>query len=36
MTNMVKILIDDAKLMKDLAKIIDDAYKFWGETTLTN
>lgn len=35
-TNMIEILIDGKKLMKDLAKAVDDAYKFWGETTLTN
>ncbi|AHF17024.1 hypothetical protein NIASO_00450 [Niabella soli DSM 19437] len=36
MNSMVKILIDEKKLLKDLAQTIDDSYKFWGESTLLN
>jgi len=29
--SMVKVLTDDTKMVKDLAKAVDDAYRFWGE-----
>lgn len=36
MSSMVKILADEKKLLKDLAKTVDDSYKFWGESVLQN
>jgi len=31
MGNMIEILTDEEKQVKDLASIVDDAYNFWGE-----
>lgn len=31
-SSIVAILIDEEKLVKDLASTVDDAYNFWGET----
>lgn len=31
MSNMIGVLIDDEKLVKDLASTVDDVYNFWGE-----
>ncbi|MFL9844057.1 hypothetical protein [Flavobacterium rhizosphaerae] len=34
--SILKVLTDSKKMVKDLAKAVDDAYKFWGESTLSN
>jgi len=31
MSNMIDVLTDEKKQVKDLASIVDDAYIFWGE-----
>ena len=31
-SNIVQILTDEEKLVKELALTVDDAYNFWGET----
>jgi hypothetical protein len=36
MGDMIKILTDEKKLVKDLAKTVDDCYSFWGEKQLSN
>ncbi len=32
MSNIIEVLTDGDKQVKDLASVVDDAYAFWGET----